>query len=208
MDEFDPKSRLINIPGRGRGQYGGAYLPTRQRMLWFRAEHPNGSIETEIVKLTDDLAVFKASVGYPIYTPRLSPEEGQWVDYVKCVGHGSETKGDFPDYIEKAETKAIGRALAAAGFGTEAAFEESEGRPADAPVTPKVPELKQGGMSTQNQLKQLSDLVIALKMQETIGPHITNEYGVDDTTFLTFDEARELIARLRVKLEKQQAAAV
>jgi len=34
-------------------------------------------------------------------------------------GWGSETADDFGDYIEKAETKALGRALAALGYGTQ-----------------------------------------------------------------------------------------
>ena len=37
----------------------------------------------------------------------------------KATGWGSETVRDFHDYIEAAETKAIGRALAALGYGTQ-----------------------------------------------------------------------------------------
>ena len=36
-----------------------------------------------------------------------------------ATGWGSETSHDFADYIEAAETKALGRALAALGFGTQ-----------------------------------------------------------------------------------------
>jgi hypothetical protein len=208
MDDFDPRSRMINIPGRARGQHGGAYLPTRQRMLWFRQVHPSGSIETEMIELSETRAVFKATVTFAVYTPTENPERPAWVDWVKCVGHGSETKGDFPDYIEKAETKAIGRALAAAGFGTEAAFEENPDRPADAPVTAKGDGSTQNqldAVATQNQVKQINDLVVALKI-ENIGVHLKSEYGVDETPLLTFEQARELIARLRVRLEKVPGA--
>ena len=46
-----------------------------------------------------------------------------------------ETEIGFPDYIEKAETGAVGRALAMCGYGTLQApeFDECE-RLADAPV--------------------------------------------------------------------------
>jgi hypothetical protein len=37
----------------------------------------------------------------------------------EATGWGSETADDFEDYIEKAETKALGRALAALGYGTQ-----------------------------------------------------------------------------------------
>jgi hypothetical protein len=36
-----------------------------------------------------------------------------------ATGWGSESAGDFRDFLEKAETKAIGRALAALGYGTQ-----------------------------------------------------------------------------------------
>jgi hypothetical protein len=46
-----------------------------------------------------------------------------------------ETEVGFPDYIEKAETRAVGRALAMCGYGTLQAPEFNEGeRIADAPV--------------------------------------------------------------------------
>jgi hypothetical protein len=35
------------------------------------------------------------------------------------TGWGHETAADFEDYLEKAETKALGRALAALGYGTQ-----------------------------------------------------------------------------------------
>ncbi len=41
----------------------------------------------------------------------------------RATGYGSEAQGDFADYIEKAETKAIGRALAALGYGTQFALD-------------------------------------------------------------------------------------
>jgi hypothetical protein len=46
-----------------------------------------------------------------------------------------ETEAGFPDYIEKAETGAVGRALAMCGYGTLQApeFDEAE-RLADAPI--------------------------------------------------------------------------
>ncbi len=49
---------------------------------------------------------------------------------------GSETKKDFEDFLEKAETKAVGRALAMLGYGTQFTGEElCEGnRIVDSPI--------------------------------------------------------------------------
>jgi hypothetical protein len=53
-----------------------------------------------------------------------------------ATGTGTETRKRFEDFVEKAETRAIGRALAALGIGTQFVGEElSEGdHIADAPV--------------------------------------------------------------------------
>jgi hypothetical protein len=85
-------------------------------MTWFHETYGDrGSLVTEMLHHTTfaeagpaACAVFKASV--TIYDEHNFP-------YV-YTGHGSETHGDFGDYIMKAETKAISRALGHAGFGT------------------------------------------------------------------------------------------
>ena len=54
---------------------------------------------------------------------------------VVATARKKETEAGFPDYIEKAETGAIGRALAMCGYGTLQAPEfDEQDRLADAPV--------------------------------------------------------------------------
>lgn len=96
---FDPSKYLVNLNGRGE------YLEVKWRLLWLRTRHPDVSIETEMVKLGEREAVFKATI--------TIPSGGS------ATGWGSESAGDFRDFIEKAETKAIGRACAALGYGTQ-----------------------------------------------------------------------------------------
>lgn len=101
-EDFDPTRYLINLNGKGD------YLEVKFRILWFRKTHPDGQIVTEFVNMLDcgdrGPAIFRATV-----------TAGTMV----ATGWGTETATDFRDFIEKAETKAIGRALAAAGFGTQ-----------------------------------------------------------------------------------------
>ena len=97
--KFDPAKYLVKFNGRGE------YLEVKWRLLWLRTEHPDAVIETELVRLERDEAVFRARVSLP--------------GGGSATGWGSESAGDFRDYVEKAETKAIGRALAALGFGTQ-----------------------------------------------------------------------------------------
>ncbi len=98
-EQFEPAKYLVNLNGRGE------YLEVKWRLLWLRTEHPEASIETELVRLEDHDAVFKARVTIP--------------GGGSATGYGSESAGDFRDFLEKAETKAIGRALAALGYGTQ-----------------------------------------------------------------------------------------
>ncbi len=119
---FDPKAHLTDIKGKD-------YLEVKWRLVWFREEHPEGQIRTEAVEITENHAIFKATVSY---------EEVGGVQTAIGMGHKSETPEGFPDYIEKAETGAIGRALAALGYGTQFAPELEEGeRLADSPVQRK-----------------------------------------------------------------------
>jgi len=95
---FDASKYLTDLNGRD-------YVEVKWRLLWLRTEHPEAVIETELVRHGAGLALFRARVAIP----------GAGV----ATGWGSETHDDFEDYIEKAETKALGRALAALGYGTQ-----------------------------------------------------------------------------------------
>jgi len=112
-------------PGRYLTRVNNAeYLEVKWRLVWLRDQHPDATIDTEMVSLTDQVAVFRARVSLP--------------DGGSATGWGSESPSDFRDYIEKAETKSIGRALAALGFGTQFCpdfdFGAAAGRVVDAPI--------------------------------------------------------------------------
>ena len=112
-------------PGRYLTRVNNAeYLEVKWRLVWLRDQHPDAAIDTEMVSLTDQVAVFRARVSLP--------------DGGSATGWGSESPSDFRDYIEKAETKSIGRALAALGFGTQFCpdfdFGAAAGRVVDAPI--------------------------------------------------------------------------
>jgi hypothetical protein len=115
--DFDPGRYLTKVSGSD-------YLEVKWRLLWLRTTHPDAAIDTEMISHDGQFAVFKAKVWLP--------------DGGSATGYGSEQYNDFRDYIEKAETKAIGRALAALGFGTQFCpdfeFGADNGRIVDAPV--------------------------------------------------------------------------
>lgn len=121
---FDPGQHLSKIKGQD-------YLEVKWRIAWLRAEHPDAILTTELHSHENGRAIFSAHVQVP--------------DGGSATGWGSETVDTFENYIEKAETKAIGRALAAVGYGTQFCDDFNDaGAIADAPVT-----INQGGGQAQ-----------------------------------------------------------
>lgn len=115
---FDPSRYLTQISGRD-------YLEVKWRLLWLRTQHPDAVIETEMIRDDGASALFKARVSIP--------------GGGASTGWGSESVDDFGDFTEKAETKALGRALAALGFGTQFCQDfdfggAERGRVVDSPV--------------------------------------------------------------------------
>jgi hypothetical protein len=109
---------LLNLRGRD-------YLEVKFRLVWFREEHPDWSIETEYVSTTEKSACARAVI---------RDASGRCV----ATSHKFENESGFPDFMEKAETGAIGRALALIGYGTQFCADElDEGsRIVDSPVAP------------------------------------------------------------------------
>lgn len=116
--------KMMNLKGK-------EYLPAAERVVWFKNDYPEtkSQILTKIVSFTEELAVVEAE----IYLLNES------ATYIKVANdYKVEHRKDFPDYLEKASTGAIARALARCGYGTVDAQQEQAGRIADAPVEPRA----------------------------------------------------------------------
>lgn len=143
---FNPSDHMRVLVHKNRqGEVVGEshYLDVKWRLAWLRSgsgvvdghlkSHPDWRIESECLMDPGDMV----ASGFALFRARLfgrTTEDGEeWIQISEA--HGSEQVEDWKDYIEKAETKAIGRCLANAGYGTAAAAEFEEGdRIADAGV--------------------------------------------------------------------------
>jgi hypothetical protein len=109
---FNPRDHFINLKGK-------QYLPVAARIAWFREDHVDWTINTYPVP---DLS----GTDYCTFAAEILDDEGKLI----AKAHKTEHEKHFADYREKAETGAIGRALALCGYGTLFAQELEE------PVTP------------------------------------------------------------------------
>jgi hypothetical protein len=119
--EEQPQGRSFDAPAHMRKirtrQGMQDYLDVKWRVAWLRAEFPTAQVVTEQIEGDVEHARFKCTITLP--------------NGAVSSGHGSETAQDFPDFYEKAETKAIGRACAVLGYGTDAASDFDDGEPMD-----------------------------------------------------------------------------
>lgn len=109
---FNPRDHFINLKGK-------QYLPVAPRIAWFREEHPDWTIMTYAVPEL-------SGIDYCTFAAEIHDSSGRLI----AKAHKTEHEKHFADYREKAETGAIGRALALCGYGTLFAQELEE------PITP------------------------------------------------------------------------
>lgn len=111
VDGFNPAQFTRQLPNEDGTM--SLYLDVKYRLLWFRLHRPTGKIDTEIIHVDDKSAV----VCCKLYEDKSDPAD-QYI--ARSCAQRFVTNEKFGDrYLEIAETAALGRVLAAAGYGTQ-----------------------------------------------------------------------------------------
>ena len=115
---FDPSRHMIQLKGKD-------YLTVAWRLVWFREDHPGWGIVTTPVEINMEKQ-------YAIFSCQIFDDAGKLV----ATATKMENIRGFGDFLEKAETGSVGRALAYCGYGTQFApdLEEGTERILDTPV--------------------------------------------------------------------------
>jgi len=205
VNQFNPSEHLTNI---GTDKKPRMYLEVKHRLVWLREQCPDAEISTEILHLDlekevsaevyewdeaqrKSVKVVKHGKGLVIFKATIKLPSG-------AIGTGTkmENAAAFGDFLEKAETGSIGRALASLGYGTAATDEmsEGEGRVVDSPVERK-PSYDPDKPCTEQQLATLDKLRAQLGMQ-----------SLASTDGLTFGDCASMLRDLNKRLQEQKKA--
>lgn len=125
-ETFDVGKYLVSLKGKD-------YLPVAGRIEWFRHTYGDGwTWKIDIVNLEHVIA----GATFCLARCQILDDSG----ILRVEAYKREDAGHFGDFIEKATTGALGRALLMLGFGTNAALDELDElssiaqRVVDAPV--------------------------------------------------------------------------
>ena len=201
---------------------GGLYLTARRRIVWMRGEpvaHPDWTIDTYAEEIErGEYKAGRVTGGYVRMRANVLDETGRLI----ATGTKTEYGERFTDFVEKAETGAIARALAVAGYGTEAALDLDEGtendRIADAPVVRPivigpsgVPGLRQGGHQSTISTAQINEIARQTGTPRLRADLVAIIESVSGTAILPAEAGAHPNARILKALQAltfEQAAAV
>lgn len=209
---FNPSNHLRKIERRQRqpdGSYvkvANDYLDVKWRIVWLRQEQPNASIETTLLSQPGvSPAVVKATV---------TLETG-----VSATGFGQCGSEDWGDWLEKAETRSIGRALALLGFGTQfcqdfddiitdAPIAPEERRPASQPAGNGKPHISNPESPiTANQRRYVESLARDIGLDsETLRDIVASKFDGLVLDSITKRDASNLIEELQARKDEQSLA--
>lgn len=212
IEGYDPQKHLMQIKGKD-------YLDVKQRMIWFishQREMIAAGIATTSHTVQTELVELDRQNGWAHFKTYVRDVLGN-----EATMYGSESIKDFPDYIEKASTKSLGRALLMLGYGTAFADEfgevtDDKERPVDAPVQrappPRPTQVQQtrpappvrhapaptgpNGPATDKQIEGIKKLRRALKREEPQGETLTFEAAKTLLTSLSqeYNDSRQAVA--------------
>jgi len=175
------------------------YVPVNERIAAFYEQHPEGSLQSEIVELTSDRVTVKAYA----YRSDADPRPGIGHSSLVIPGATPYTRGSE---IENAETSAWGRAIAALGFEVKrglATAEEvrnkqpSDGERADpARRGSRQPATTRPAASRSPEEQLLLDELLATGASHAQMRLMADALGIPPGQHATADQLREMLRRM------------
>lgn len=192
VDGFNPGEFTRELPNEDGTT--SLYLDVKYRLLWFRLHRPNGKINSEIVHVDDKSAIISCK----LYADKTDAED-QYI--ARSCAQRFLTQEKYGDrYLEIAETAAIGRVLAAAGYGTQfcGSTDMLSDVIADAPVDfakqeDSAPAIEDGNSRVVHQTKSAPAMVAPAPVAQP-KPKPTQPMTVEDyLNCMTIEDAKNVV---------------
>lgn len=163
---------------------GNEYVLVKDRVNAFNEAHPNGSINTKIVKFDDTNVVVRAVV-----TPDVTKPERKFTDYAaEIVGGEGVNKTSA---LENCSTSAVGRALAYMGIGVVDSIASAD-------------EMNKAGVSDRKATQPQKDYLVKLFIGFSRSQITTKDQAIKamgqsgiDLDNLTMDEISQMINEIK-----------
>lgn len=182
---------------------GKDYVEVNQRIKAFRMVYPDGFIVTDEIESENGISKFKASCGFYVkdeFGNMKVDSEGMAIPVVIGTGHAFEREGsnfiNSTSHLENAETSAIGRCLASAGFGINesVAFYEEV---ANAKANQK--EEKSERKASAKQIAVLQKVYFGDRLTKLLDAN-----GLEKLEDISMEKASDLIGKLKEKAEEKE----
>ena len=182
---------------------GKDYVEVHQRIKAFRMVYPDGFITTEEIVNENGISEFKAMCGFHVkdeYGNFIVNSDGTAIPVIIGTGHAFEREGsnfiNSTSHLENAETSAIGRCLASAGFGINESVSSYE-EVANAKANQK--EEKKERKASAKQLAVLNQVYVGERLTKLLEAN-----GLEKLEDISMKKASELIGKLKEKAEEKE----
>ena len=161
---------------------GKQYAEVNQRIKAFRMLYPQGTIQTEIVGISDGICIMRATI-----------KNG---DLVLGTGTAYEKENSTfinkTSYIENCETSCVGRALAMCGIGIDTSIASKE------EVENAIKQQEENEKEQKEQLQLLVDIKKLMAKKDVASNEVFDNFGKKSDE-MTNDELKDVLKWLEEK---------
>ena len=175
---------------------GKQYAEVNQRIKAFRMLYPEGTIETEIVGISDGVCIMRATISSTKVFYDAKEDKINSIKIILGTGTAYEKENSTfinkTSYIENCETSAVGRALAMCGIGIDTSIASKE------EVENAIAQQEEEKKQQEEKLKLLVDIKKLMSSKKVL-PDAVNAQFNKNSADMTNDELKEVIAWLEEK---------
>ena len=170
---------------------GKQYAEVNQRIKAFRMLYPEGTIETEIVGISDGVCIMRATISNTKVFYDAKEDKVNSIKTILGTGTAYEKENSTfinkTSYIENCETSAVGRALAMCGIGIDTSIASKE------EVENAIKQQEEEEKKQKAKTKLLVDIKNLMLEKKVLANEVSEHFGKNsaDMTIEELEEVKE-----------------